>query len=326
MSEAGGLGVLSSAGRTPDELSKTVAAIRARTNKPFAIHLELPAKSLNSQELDGAKMLAEGLAPLFESLGLPNPTSAKGAEIYDFSGERRRAHFEAVFERVFELNPAAVVATFGGLREPEADALRDARIFNIATATTLHEAKVLRAAHCDAIVVQGSEAAGPRSSFEDADDTEVGLSSLIPAVAAATKLPVIAAGGLCSAEQALGAVLMGASAVMAGTAFLTTVEAHTSAYSRSAALWAAPQHLVRTRLYSGRLTQALRSPLLDALTDYAPHMPPWPAATGMMSVLQQKAVELGRNDLEAVYFGQSVGRSAAHSAEDMVLTLARFIS
>ena len=326
VSEAGGLGVLSAAGRTPDELSKTVAAIRARTNKPFAIHLELPAKSLNSQELDAAKMLAEGLAPLFESLGLPNPSSAKGAEIYDFSGERRRAHFEAVFERVLELNPAAVVATFGGLREPEADALRDARIFNIATATTLHEAKVLRAAHCDAIVVQGSEAAGPRSSFEDADDTEVGLSSLIPAVAAATKLPVIAAGGLCSAEQALGAVLMGASAVMAGTAFLTTVEAHTSAYSRSAALWAAPQHLVRTRLYSGRLTQALRSPLLDALTDYAPHMPPWPAATGMMSALQQKAVELGRNDLEAVYFGQSVGRSAAHSAEDMVLTLARFIS
>ena len=326
VSEAGGLGVLSSAGRTPDEVSQTVVAIRARTNKPFAIHLELPAKSLNSQELDAAKMLAEGLAPLFESLGLPNPTSAKGAEIYDFSGEQRRAHFEAVFERVLELNPAAVVATFGGLREPEADALRDARISNIATATTLHEAKVLRAAHCDAIVVQGSEAAGPRSSFEDADDTEVGLSSLIPAVAAATKLPVIAAGGLCSAEQALGAVLMGASAVMAGTAFLTTVEAHTSAYSRSAALWAAPQHLVRTRLYSGRLTQALRSPLLDALTDYAPHMPPWPAATGLMSALQQKAVELGRNDLEAVYFGQSVGRSAAHSAEDMVLTLARFIS
>ena len=119
---------------------------------------------------------------------------------------------------------------------------------------------------------------------------------------------------------------MGASAVMAGTAFLTTAEARTSAYGRSAALWAAPQHLVRTRLYSGRLTQALRSPLLDALTDYAPHMPPWPAATAMMSALQQKAVELGRNDLEAVYFGQSVGRSAAHSAEDMVLTLARFIS
>ena len=123
MSEAGGLGVLSAAGRTPDELSKTVAAIRARTNKPFAIHLEMPANSLNSQELDAAKMLAEGLAPLFESLGLPNPSSAKGAEIYDFSGERRRAHFEAVFERVLELNPAAVVATFGGLREPEADAL-----------------------------------------------------------------------------------------------------------------------------------------------------------------------------------------------------------
>ena len=54
VSEAGGLGVLSSAGRTPDELSKTVAAIRARTNKPFAIHLELPAKSFNSQEIGRA--------------------------------------------------------------------------------------------------------------------------------------------------------------------------------------------------------------------------------------------------------------------------------
>lgn len=71
VSEAGGLGVLSAAGRTPDELSKTVAAIRARTNKPFAIHLELPAKSLNSQELDAAKMLAEGLAPLLSRSVFP---------------------------------------------------------------------------------------------------------------------------------------------------------------------------------------------------------------------------------------------------------------
>ena len=71
VSEAGGLGVLSAAGRTPVELSKTVAAIRARTNKPFAIHLELPAKPLNPQELDAAKMLAEGLAPLLSRSVFP---------------------------------------------------------------------------------------------------------------------------------------------------------------------------------------------------------------------------------------------------------------
>ena len=159
VSEAGGLGVLPVAGRTPDELAAAVADIRARTQKPFALHIELPAKSATEEELAAARILADGLSPLFESLGLPDPAGENGAEIYDFSGEARRSHFAAAFERMLELKPQAVVTTFGGLREPEADALRDLRIFNIGTATTLHEAKVLRAAHCDAIVVQGSEAA-----------------------------------------------------------------------------------------------------------------------------------------------------------------------
>ena len=52
-------------------------------------------------------------------------------------------------------------------------------------------------------------------------------------------------------------------------------------------------------------------------------MPKWPAAAGMMAALQKKAVELGRDDLEAVYFGQSVGRSAAPTAAVMVEALAR---
>ena len=72
VSEAGGLGVLSAAGRTPDELAAAVADIRARTQKPFALHIELPAKSATEEELAAARILADGLSPLFESLGLPD--------------------------------------------------------------------------------------------------------------------------------------------------------------------------------------------------------------------------------------------------------------
>ena len=316
--EAGGLGVLSLAGLEADAARERIAALRALTARPFALHLELPGKRVRGDNLARARQLAEGLAALFADLGLPDPTGPEGEALYDLTGEARLRRFEAGFAVALEARPAAVITTFGGLREPEADALRDARILNIGTATTLREAKVLRAAHCDAIVVQGLEAAGPRSCFEDSDYDGVGLASLLPAAARATKLPIIAAGGVATPEQALGLTLMGASAVMMGTAFLTVKEARVTEYQRRAATWATPKHLVLSRIHSGRLSRTLHSPLHDALESYGSYLPDWPAQVGMMAALQARARETGREDLEAVPLGQSVGRSAAVSAAALV--------
>lgn len=316
VSEAGGLGVLPAGEMTPGEIAAAAAAVRAKTKKPFAVQIRIPPKGGRSP--DELHQLADGLSSVFEDLGLPAPLSKEGRERYDFTLERAAARFEAQFAAVLAARPAVVLSTSGGLREPEAEALFDARIVNIGTATTLREAKVLRAAKVDAVVLQGSEAGGPRANFEDRDDVMMGLNALVPAAAKATRLPVVAAGGVCGPEQALGLVLAGASAVMCGTALTGTAESLASAYAKRALVWADAAALTTTRLYTGRLVRCLRSPLLDALADYEAVLPAWPLPEVLMHPLTEAARRAGREELEAVFLGQSVGRSAYRTAAEAV--------
>lgn len=323
VSEAGGLGVLPTDGMTAGEIAAAAAAVRKRTQRPFAIELRIPPRT----PLDPAALreLANGLSDVLVDLGLPDPTTPEGEAHYDFACSREIASFPERFAAALDARPAALLSTSGGFREPEAEALFRAGVRNIGTATTLREAKVLRAAKVDAIVLQGAEAAGPRASFEDADDVMTGLLSFIPAAARATRLPVIAAGGICDPAQALGACVAGASAVMLGTALVATAESKATAHARGAMEWADAAHLVTTRLYTGRLSRVLSSPLVDALAGYAGRLPPWPAPERLMGPLVEAARRQGRTELEAVPAGQSVGRSLDRSCAAAVARIAALL-
>jgi enoyl-[acyl-carrier protein] reductase II len=74
-------------------------------------------------------------------------------------------------------------------------------------------------AGCDAIVAEGFEAGGHNGREETT--TMV----LIPAVAAAVSIPVIAAGGIATGSQMLAALVLGAEGVQAGTLFVASPEA-----------------------------------------------------------------------------------------------------
>lgn len=73
------------------------------------------------------------------------------------------------------------------------------------TATTLDEARALEHAGVDAIVATGMEAGGHRVSFlRTAEESLTGTFALIPQVADAVKIPVIAAGGIADARNKSG--------------------------------------------------------------------------------------------------------------------------
>lgn len=74
-------------------------------------------------------------------------------------------------------------------------------------------------AGCDAVVAEGFEAGGHNGREETT--TMV----LIPAVAAAVHIPVIAAGGIATGRQMLAAMVLGASAVQVGSRFVASPEA-----------------------------------------------------------------------------------------------------
>lgn len=75
------------------------------------------------------------------------------------------------------------------------------------------------AAGCDAVVAEGFEAGGHNGREETT--TMV----LIPAVAEAVKIPVIAAGGIATGRQMAAAFILGAEGVQIGTRFVASTEA-----------------------------------------------------------------------------------------------------
>jgi enoyl-[acyl-carrier protein] reductase II len=79
-------------------------------------------------------------------------------------------------------------------------------------------AKKAEDAGCDAVVAEGFEAGGHNGREETTSFV------LIPAVAEAVKIPVIAAGGIATGRQMMAAMVLGASGVQVGSRFAASVE------------------------------------------------------------------------------------------------------
>ena len=306
VSEAGGLGVIPATDLMPEQIIDFARQVKALTQRPFAINLTVPDdKRLMSQ--DNFLDFCDAISMLLTELELPDGTEGEWLKHYDMEGKRRPDFFKQ-FEAALSVKPVAMISSFGGFREPEADRLEEEGILNIGTATTLREAKVLRAAGCQAIIVQGAEAAGPRLSFEDPEDAMV-------AAVKATGLPVLAAGGIATADQMQGLFAMGAAGAVIGTALLTTKESGATEVHRYYAESGTACDTVMTRIYNGRLSRVLRNGLVDALADYENKTAGFPAQWALMGPLHEQAVRLGRFDLTMLPLGQSAGRSAYRTVE-----------
>lgn len=322
VSEAGGLGVIPASTLTPEEIHAFAEAVRAKTDRPFAVNLTVPDED---RPTDEAKFLGfcDAVSMLLAELGLPDGTDGGWLDHYDMKGTRAPNFFEQ-FDAAMAVKPVALMSSFGGFREPEADQLADRGIINIGAATTLREAKVLRAAGCQAIVVQGSEAGGPRLSFEDPEDAMVGLMALVPAAVKATGLPIIAAGGIATPDQLRALSQMGAAGAMIGTALLTTKESGATDVHRYYAESGTACDTAMTRIYNGRLSRVVRNGLVEALVEYKGLTAGFPAQWALMGPLHDKAQSLGRFDLTMLPLGQSAGRSAYRTVAECLQKLSAF--
>ncbi len=131
---------------------------------------------------------------------------------------------------IVEASRPAVVSFHFGLPEPALlDRVRQAggaKIFS--TATTVEEAIWLQQHGADAIIAQGLEAGGHRGIFLTKDmTTQMGTFALLPQIVDAVNIPVIAAGGIATAEGVQAALKLGAAAAQIGTAFMLCPEATT---------------------------------------------------------------------------------------------------
>ena len=87
---------------------------------------------------------------------------------------------------------------------------------------SVDEGRAAEAAGCDLVVAQGVEAGGHVRGTAPLDE-------LLPAMLAAVKVPVVATGGIGTAERAAALIAAGADAVRVGTRFLACPECNTHA-------------------------------------------------------------------------------------------------
>ncbi len=112
-----------------------------------------------------------------------------------------------------------IVFTSAGNPKTWTNILKENGITVVHVVSSSKFAKKAEEAGCDAVVAEGFEAGGHNGREETTTIV------LIPAVVAAVKIPVIAAGGIATGRQMLAAMVLGAEGVQMGSRFVASEEA-----------------------------------------------------------------------------------------------------
>lgn len=293
VSNAGGLGSLGCAEMAADELTTRVAELRALTDRPFNLNFFAhPAPRLDP--LRFARM-RERLLPWYRRLGLAEPAHAAAPQGPGFD-EKRLALLLA-------LKPKVVSFHFGVPGRASLTVLKAAGSVLMSTATTVAEAQALAAAGIDVVIAQGWEAGGHRGShLPRAPADGVGTLALVPQIADAVKLPVVAAGGIGDGRGIAAAFALGASGVQIGTGFLSCPEAGTDAVRRAMLREATETDTMMTDAFSGRAARAVRSDYALEMERAHSDMPDFPSMYDLSEPLLQAREP---RDVSFLLYGQA---------------------
>jgi nitronate monooxygenase len=308
VANAGGLGACGALLMKPDEIRSWAAEFRARSQGEFQLNLWIP-NAPPIRDFEREERQREFLA----NWGPPVPAGAGDAVLPDF---------EAQCQAMVEIAPK-VISSIMGLYSPGFIAeLKARKILWFATATTVAEAKAAEEAGADAIVAQGMEAGGHRGAFDAdrADREMVGLMALLPQVADAVAVPVIATGGIADARGVAAALILGASAVQIGTGLLRAPEAMTHpAYADRLAQTEAHETTV-TRAFSGRPGRAVATAYVRAALD-GPLPAPYPIQRGLTSPTRESARKDGDAERMQMWAGQAAKLARSEPAGVIVQQL-----
>lgn len=308
---AGALGSLGAAYLAPPALRDEIAAIRARTDRPFAINLFVGG--YETRAVDPQPML-DVLAPLHERFGIPPPSAPSAAE----------NPFAAELDVLIEERVPVASFTFGLPDDAQMERLLEAGILIVGTATTVAEAVRCEAAGCHVVVAQGFEAGGHRGTFAGAfEPAMIGTIALVPQIVDAVHVPVLAAGGIMDRRGAAAARALGASGVQCGTAFLDAREAGTPVAHRRALGAARDTDTVVTRAFSGRPARGLVNALEQSIDARPDAILPYPMQNALTRPLRTAAAKAEDPEYLSLWAGQGAPllRRDAY-ARDIVAELA----
>jgi nitronate monooxygenase len=177
----------------------------------------------------------------------------------------------------------------------------------VSSATTVAEARWLEDHGCDAIIAMGYEAGGHRGNFLTGDmSRQVGTFALVPQVADAVAVPVIAAGGIADARGIVAAFALGAAAVQIGTAYLFCPETKVPRVHLEALNGAGDDDTAITNVFTGRPARAIVNRVMREQGPLSAVTPAFPLAAAALAPLKAKSEAAGSGDFTNLWSGQAV--------------------
>ena len=307
VANAGGMGGCGALLFDPEEMKNWAAEFRSGSSGPFQMNLWIPDPAPRRDAAHETEVRR-----FLEHWGPAVPPEAGDVVLQDF---------HAQCKALLEIQPTAVSSIMGLYPAEFARAAKTRRIAWFATATTVREAKAAEAAGADAIIAQGMEAGGHRGAFDatKAERELIGLMALIPAVADAVGVPVIAAGGIADGRGVAAALTLGASAAMIGTGFLRCPEAKLHPEWAKALGETTPEATMVSRAFSGRLGRTIATDYARAAAESsAPTPAPYPVQRGLTTPMRIEAQQMSDVQRMRVWAGQSAALARPEPAGELL--------
>ncbi|MGH2318926.1 NAD(P)H-dependent flavin oxidoreductase [Planococcus sp. SE5232] len=312
VSNAGALGTLGAAYMAPDALRKAIKEIQSKTQKPFGVNIfAAPVK-------DDFSRLAEvqnALSPFRSQLDILEIQSSYQSP--DWSEEQ--------FAICIEEGVPIISTAFGCLSEEQMKAAKEHQVKIIAMVTTVEEAEQAEASGADAVVAQGSEAGGHRSTFSldnHPSGAQIGTMALVPQTVDAVKIPVIAAGGLTDGRGLAASLVLGAHGVQIGTRFVGAKESGAHDVYKQAIFESNEESTVVTKSFSGRPARGIKNRFIQEFEETGIAPLPFPSQNTITKDIRAAAAKTDNPEFMSLWAGQSTrGLTEEIGAAEIVKTI-----
>ncbi|MGI9462478.1 MAG: NAD(P)H-dependent flavin oxidoreductase, partial [Aestuariivirgaceae bacterium] len=304
---AGALGSLGCAFLTGNQLREEMHLVQASTNR--SINLNFFVHKPPGDDPVRADTAQAHLAVWYDRLdagAMPDVTAS-----HDPFGA-------ATCDMVLELSQKVASFHFGLPDQVQVDALKDAGIVILSSATSADEARWLEDRGADAVIAQGYEAGGHSGWFLPRGPANTaGTMALVPRLVDAVSVPVIAAGGIGDGRGIAAALMLGAAGVQIGTALLASPESAVSAVHKQTLMSASGDDTMLSKAFSGRHARTV-------VNDYATEMdqvsdwPDFPLMNTLTGPLRGASARQGRPDAVSLWSGQAVGLIQQAGTADLI--------
>lgn len=317
VSNSGGLGFygvgLMPAATLRQELQQ-VKSLLNTPETPFGVNLFVPSgfivpeQSWSATQHEAVREVQGRYASYAEELQMDTQASPAAVDAW--------AVFREQAAVLHEVSVPIVSFHFGWPPDDVISPFKDRGAFLIGCATSIAEAEHLESVGANAIIAQGSEAGGHQGTFLPCDTPSGpelhyrlsgmnGVAALVPSIAAAVSVPVIAAGGIMNGAGVAAALTLGAQAAQIGTAFITTPESSAPEFHKKALLEGRGRTpTVMSQAFTGKPARGLVNRLAFDLEEVQSRLPNCYNSLPGARPVHRAAMAAGRADLAPMWAGQ----------------------